>query len=213
MNNKPTLIISFALVALALLAGAALYSQLPDPMPSHWNAAGEVDGFMPKFQGVFLLPLMTLGIMLLFWVIPAIDPLRANIAQFRKEYNLLILGFTGYMTYIYALTIASALGVQFNMTVMLLPVVGLLFIGIGLILPRARRNFFIGIRTPWTLSSDTVWAETHRVGAWAFGLAGVVTMFSVFLGESGIFLLLGAIMLAAFVPIVYSYILWRRENP
>lgn len=213
MKTKITIMLSFALVAVALLAGAALYNQFPDPMPSHWNAAGEVDGYTPRFWGVFLLPLMTLGLLLLFHVIPSIDPLRANIAQFRESYNLIILGFTGYMLYIYGLTIAAALGAQFNMTVMLLPAVGLLFIGIGLILPRAKRNFFIGIRTPWTLSSDTVWAETHRVGAWSFGLAGVATLLSAFLGENGIWLLMGALMLAAFVPVVYSYILWRRENP
>ncbi|MEJ5223414.1 MAG: DUF1648 domain-containing protein [Anaerolineales bacterium] len=213
MNNKTTIILSFGLLLIALLAGAVLYNQLPDPMPSHWNAAGEVDGYTPRFWGVFLLPLMTAGILLLFLVIPSIDPLRANIAQFRETYNLLIVGFTFYMLYIHGLTLAAALGVQFNMTVMLLPAVGLLFIGIGLILPRAKRNFFIGIRTPWTLSSDTVWEETHRVGAWAFGLAGGVTILSAFLGESGIWLLLGALMLAAFVPVVYSYILWRRENP
>lgn len=213
MNTKNTLIISFVLVAIAFLAGTVLYNQLPDPMPSHWNAAGQVDGYMSRFWGVFLLPLMTAGMLLLFLAIPAIDPLRANIAQFRETYNLLIVGFTFYMLYVHGLTLAAALGVPFNMTVMLLPAVGLLFIGIGLILPRAKRNFFIGIRTPWTLSSDTVWAETHRVGAWAFGLAGVVTIMSAFLGEAGIWVLMPALLLAVFVPVVYSYILWRRENP
>lgn len=213
MNTKNTLIISFTLVAIAFLAGAALYSQLPDPMPSHWNAAGEVDGYMSRFWGVFLMPLVTAGLLLLLAAIPSIDPLRANIAQFRSIYNLFLVGFTAYMLYVYGLTIAAALGVQFNMTVMLLPVVGLLFMGIGLMLPRAKRNFFIGIRTPWTLSSDTVWAETHRVGAWGFIIAGGVTILSTFFGENGIWLLLAGLMLAAFVPIVYSYILWRRENP
>ncbi len=213
MSTKTSFLISVFLIAIAMITGMALWNQLPDPMPSHWNAAGEVDGYMSRFWGVFLLPLMTMGLLLLFVVIPSIDPLRANIEQFRGIYNRFVVGFTAYMLYVYGLTLSAALGAQFNMTVMLLPVVGLLFIGIGLILPHAKRNFFIGIRTPWTLSSDTVWAETHRVGAWAFGLAGVVAILSAFLGENGIWLLMGALLLAAFVPVVYSYILWRRENP
>jgi uncharacterized membrane protein len=90
--------------------------------------------------------------------------------------------------------------------------VGLLFIGIGYMMGKARRNFFIGIRTPWTLSSETVWDETHKLGAKMFMLGGLVTIVSALLGENGIWLMLIAMLAAAFVPIVYSYILWRREN-
>ncbi|MFN8461211.1 MAG: SdpI family protein [Anaerolineales bacterium] len=98
------------------------------------------------------------------------------------------------------------------MTVMLLPVVGLLFIGIGYMMGKAKRNFFIGIRTPWTLSSETVWDETHKLGSKLFMLGGAVTIVSVFLGETGIWIMLAAILIAAFVPIVYSYVLYQRET-
>jgi uncharacterized membrane protein len=213
MSNKTTAIISFSLIALALAVGLALYAQLPDPMPSHWNAAGEVDGHMPKFWGVFLMPIIMVVLVPLFFAIPQIDPLKANIAKFRGAFNWFIVAFVVYMLFVYGLTLAAALGYQFNMTYMLLPVVGLLFIGIGYMMGKAKRNFFIGIRTPWTLSSDTVWDETHKFGAKMFMIAGVVTIVSAFLGKFGVWLLLAAILTAAFVPIVYSYILWRRENP
>jgi uncharacterized membrane protein len=213
MSNKTTTIVSFSLIAIALLVGIVLYAQLPDPMPSHWNAAGEIDGYMSKFWGIFLVPIMTVVLVPLFLVIPHIDPLKANIAKFRGVFNWFIVVFVVYMLFVYALTLSAALGYQFNMTVMILPIVGLLFIGAGYMMGQAKRNFFIGIRTPWTLSSDTVWDETHKLGSKMFMIGGAVTIVCAFLGENGIWLMLVAMMAAAFVPIVYSYILWRRENP
>jgi uncharacterized membrane protein len=213
MSNKNTLILSLSLIAVALMVGLVIYNRLPDPMPAHWNAAGEIDGYMSKFWGVFLMPLTTLGLLGLFLLVPVIDPLKFNIAQFRATFNLFIVLFVAYMDYIYGLTLAAALGYSFNMTLMLLPVVGLLFIGVGYMMGKARRNFFIGIRTPWTLSSETVWDETHKLGSKMFMLGGVVTIVSAFLGETGFWLMMIAMLAAAFVPIIYSYILWRRENP
>lgn len=213
MSTKNTVIVSAALIAAALIVGLAFYARLPDPMPAHWNAAGQVDGTMSKFWGVFLLPLITIALVLLFLVIPLIDPLKANIAKFRGAFNWFIVGFVVYMLFIYGLTLAAALGYQFNMNVMLLPVVGLLFIGVGYIMSKAKRNFFIGIRTPWTLSSETVWDATHKLGSKLFMLGGLITIACAFLGEIGIWIMLAALLGAAFVPVVYSYLLWRRENP
>jgi uncharacterized membrane protein len=213
MTTRTTAILSFVLILAATLAGVLLWNRLPDPMPSHWNAAGEIDGYMSKFWGVFLLPIITAMLVPLFLVIPHIDPLKANIAKFRGIFNGFIVAFVAYMLYVYVLTLFAALGIPFNMTVMLLPVIGLLFIGVGYMMGKAKRNFFIGIRTPWTLSSETVWDETHKLGSKLFMLGGAVTIVSVFLGENGIWLILGVMLIAAFTPIVYSYILWRRENP
>lgn len=212
MSIKTSLTISFALIAVAAIIGLILWPQLPDPMPSHWNTAGEIDGYMSKFWGIWLMPLITLGLTLLLAFVPSLDPLKANIEKFRGLYNAFIIGFVAYMLYVYALTLAAALGYQFNMTYMLLPVVGLLFIGISFLIEKAKRNFFIGIRTPWTLSSDEVWEKTHKLGAQTFRIGGVLVIVSAFFGESGFFLLMAAILFAALVPVVYSYFLWRREN-
>ena len=89
MTTKTTSIIALTMIALAFLAGAVLWNQLPDQMASHWNANDQVDGYMSKFWGVFLMPLMTLGMFVLFMVVPNIDPLKANIAQFRESFQSL----------------------------------------------------------------------------------------------------------------------------
>lgn len=212
MSNKPTLILSFTLILIAVAIGIALYGQLPDPMPSHWNAAGEVDGYTSKFWGVFLLPLVAAGLTLLLLAIPSIDPLKANIAQFRRQYNAFVVGFMVYLLYVYGLTLAAALGYRFNMTMTLLPAMGLLFIGISFLVKSAKRNFFIGIRTPWTLSSDIVWEKTHALGARLFLISGIVIFVSAFLGEAGIWLMLAALLIAIVVPVVYSYLLFARQE-
>lgn len=210
MTTKNSITISFILIAIAAAAGMILWNQLPDPMPSHWNAAGEVDGYTSKFWGIWLMPLITLGIALLLAGVPYIDPLKANIEKFRGLYNAFIIGFVAYMLYIYTLTLAAALGAQFNMTYMLVPAVGLLFVGISFLIENAKRNFFIGIRTPWTLSSDEVWEKTHKLGAQTFRIGGALVIVSVFLGENGIWLLLPALLFAGLVPVVYSYFAWRK---
>ena len=213
MSTKTSTIISFVLIAIALIVGLVLYARLPDPMPAHWNAAGEIDGYMSKFWGVFLVPLMTIVLVPLFLVIPNIDPLKANIAKFRGVFNWFIVIFVAYMLFIYALTLAAALGVQFNMTVMLLPVVGLLFIGVGYMMGKAKRNFFIGIRTPWTLSSDRVWDETHRLGSTLFMASGALAILGAFFGGIAAFwLMLIPLIGSSIFLVVYSYVLYRRET-
>lgn len=211
MSTRTTIFTSITLIAIAVLAGLLLWDRLPDPMPGHWNAAGEIDGYISKFWGVFLVPIISIALTGLFLIIPRIDPLKANIAQFRAAFNWFIVVFMAYMLYVYALTLVAALGTPFNMTLMLLPAVGLLFIGVGYLMSGAKRNFFIGIRTPWTLSSDTVWDKTHKLGSRLFMLGGVVTILCAFLGESGIWIMLVAMLGASFVPIVYSYVLYQRE--
>jgi uncharacterized membrane protein len=213
MSTKAANITIITLVVISFLLAIVLYPVMPDPMPSHWNAAGEINDYMSKFWGLFLMPLITLGMILLFIAIPRIDPLKANIAQFIESYNLMVVLFVVYMLYVYILTLLAAWGVPFNMTTMLLPAMGLLFIVIGFLIGKAKRNFFIGIRTPWTLSSDTVWAKTHELGKWMFIGAGIICIPCAFLGEAAFWVMMIALMTAAFVPIVYSYILWKRENP
>lgn len=212
MNTKLTLTLVAVLVIASLLASAVLYTRMPEQMPVHWNAAGEVDGYGSRFTGLFLMPLVMVGIVLLLLVIPAIDPLKKNIAAFRPAYNLLFLFLTVYFAYIHGLTLASALGLQFNMTTMLMPAVALLFFAIGDMLKYAKRNYMVGIRTPWTLASDVVWDETHRVGSLLFKIGAGFTLLGVFFGENGLWFMLVPILGMTLGTLVYSYVIFQREE-
>jgi uncharacterized membrane protein len=213
MTTKTTTIIALVMIALALLAGAVLWNQLPDQMASHWNANDEVDGTMSKFWGVFLIPLVTLGMLALFLVIPNIDPLKANIAQFRESFNLFIVLIVTFMLYIYGLTLAWNLGYQdFKMSAAMLPFMGVLFIAIGFMLRKAKRNFFIGIRTPWTLSSDSVWDKTHQLGSILFMASGAFAIIGGFFGGMTAFWLIFVPLIGSSIfLVIYSYVLYRAE--
>lgn len=214
MTTKSTSIIALVLIALALLAGTVLWNQLPDQMASHWNANDQVDGTMTKFWGVFMMPLSTLGMFGLFLIIPSIDPLKANIAQFRETFNLFIVLIIAFMLYIHGLTLAWSLGfTNFKMSTAMLPFMGLLFIAIGYLLRKAKRNFFIGIRTPWTLSSDSVWDKTHQLGSVLFMISGAFAIIGGFFGGITAFWFMFVPLIGSTIfLVVYSYVLYRDET-
>ena len=214
MSTKTITIISITLIAIAVIAGVVLWAQLPEQMASHWNVNDQVDGTMPKFWGVFLMPLVTLGMMALFLIIPNIDPLKANIAQFRETFNVFIVLIIAFMLYIHGLTLAWSLGfTNFKMSAAMLPFMGVLFIAIGVMLRKARRNFFIGIRTPWTLSSDSVWDKTHQLGATLFMVSGALAIIGRLLGGMAAFwFLFVPLMGSTIFLVIYSYVLYQRET-
>ncbi len=214
MTTKLTSIIVLALIVSAVIAGLALWNQLPDQMASHWNAYDQVDGYISKFWGVFLMPLITLGMFVMFLVVPVMDPLKANIAQFREAFNVFIALISAFMLYIHGLTLAWSLGYQdFKMSAAMLPFMGVLFVAIGYLLRKAKRNFFIGIRTPWTLSSDSVWDKTHQLGSLLFILSGAFAIAGGFFGGmAAIWLMFVPLIGSSLFLVIYSYVLYRGET-
>ena len=200
-------------IAGATLAGLLLWDRLPDPMASHWNVHDQVDGYTSRFWGVFMLPLMALGMLVLFLLIPRIDPLKANIAQFREAFNLFIALLVAFMLYIYTLSLRWNLGyTDFGMSRAMLPAMGVLFFFIGYLFRQAKRNFFIGIRTPWTLSSDRVWEQTHRLGSVLFMLSGVFAVLGSFFGGMTAFWLFFVPLIGSMlITLVYSYVIYQRD--
>jgi uncharacterized membrane protein len=157
MSVRTTIIISVIAILVATLASVIVYPRLPEIAASHWNAAGEVNGYMPRFWVAFLMPLISVGLLLLLLLVPSLDPLKANIATFRPYYNAFIALIIVFLLFIHGITLAWNLGYdQFNIGDAILPAVGLIMIFAGVLMAKAKRNFFIGIRTPWTLSNDTV---------------------------------------------------------
>jgi len=213
MSTRTTLIIVSFLIIAATLGSLLLWNQLPDSMASHWGADDQVNGYTSKFLGVFLMPIITIAMLLLFLVIPTIDPLKANIAQFREYFNTFIVLITGFMVYIHGLTLVWNLGyTNFRMSAAMLPAMGLLFIFIGLLVGKAKRNYFIGIRTPWTLSSDQVWDETHRVGGKLFMASGALALLGAFFPDYALWFILAPILGTTLFSVLYSYYLFRQET-
>ena len=214
MSTRKMIVSVLVLLLVTTLAGVLHWNGLPDPMASHWGINDQVNGTMPKVWGVFLVPLISLGLFLLFLLIPAIDPLKANIAKFRDAFNLFIAFMTLFLMYVQGLTLAWNLGfTHFKMSTSLMPALGLLFILVGYMIRKAKRNFFIGIRTPWTLSSDKVWDETHRVGSWLFIGSGVLAILGSFFGGMTAFWLLFVPLIgSAIFLVIYSYVLYQRET-
>jgi immunity protein, SdpI family len=207
---KAARIATWVVILLAFVAGAVIYPRLPEMVASHWNALGQVDGFMPRLWGVFLVPLMMVGMGLLFMVIPAIDPLKQNIAAFRPQYDRFIVLIMIFMLAIHAFTLLWNVGVQLSMNRFMPVAIGLVFFFVGDLMRNAKRNFFVGIRTPWTLSNDVVWAKTHRLGALLFQIAGVLVALGALIDRLAIWFILVPAIAAGLIPTIYSYFEFRR---
>ena len=199
-------------VIISFVIGIYLYPQMPEQMASHWNVAGQVDGYMPKFWGVFLMPLIFVGLVFLFIAIPRIDPLKKNIEKFRKYYDGFIILFLIFMLLVYVQTILWNLGIEISPNIVIPIGLGFLFFYIGILFENAKRNWFIGIRTPWTLSSEKVWNKTHRLGSKMFKISGIVVLFGFLFQKYATYFILIPVLFVAFYLVVYSYVEYQKEK-
>jgi len=202
------------LAALAFLISIAVYSRLPDPMPTHWNMQGQVDDYSARPVGAFLMPVIILAMTALIPLLPKIDPRGGNYVKFEASYLAIMNATITVMFLIHLFAIASALGVNISVGRVVPAAVGLLFVVIGNLLPRVRPNWMVGIRNPWTLSSDRVWERAHRVGGYMMMALGVLLLLTApFVPGVATFMVVVCGTLAVGLGItVYSYILWKREK-
>ncbi len=211
MNTRKCVLITIAIVILSFAIGAYYYPRYPELIASHWNAQGEVDGYMQKFLGLFLMPFMLLGLFFILFFIPRLDPLKKNIEKFRRYYNWFIVFVTLFFFYIYILTILWNTGIRFNMIHFLAPAVGVLFYYLGILMENTKRNWFIGIRTPWTLSSGNVWAKTHQVGGKLFKIAGVIAFIGIIIPDYALYVILIPVIFISVFTALYSYFEYQKE--
>ncbi len=211
MNTRKAIIIIFGLVLISFVIGVYFYSQMPSQMASHWNAQGEVDGYMPKFWGLFLMPLINIGLVLLFVFIPKIDPLKENIEKFRGYYNWFIVLFFVFMISLYTQTILWNLGIEISPNVFLPIGLGFLFFYAGVLCENAKRNWFIGIRTPWTLSNEKVWEKTNKLGGKLFKIVGVFVLFGAFFEKCAVFFVIIPVISISVYLVIFSYFEYQKE--
>jgi len=177
-------------------------------MPSHWDLQGHVNGSMPKPWGAFFGPLMTLVLWLFLGLLPRISP-RGFTVDFPRAYDAIRTAVVALMAGVSIVIPLQAAGSHIDMSRVILAGTGILLAVIGNFLSKTTRNFWVGIRTPWTLASDEVWLRTHRLGAKMFVIGGIVVAICGLVGAPMPVWLI-AVLVPGLVPIVYSYVIYRR---
>ena len=207
-------LIRFAIIAgivVTVFLTIAVYPWLPPAFVSHWNASGMADGTMTKCSGLILIPLIMIACVVLFALLPRIDPLRKNYETFRNYYEGFILVFVLYLLAIQILMILWNLGYPLSTNITFPILFGILFIYLGVLIEHAEQNWFVGIRTPWTLSSVAVWKTTHERGGKLFKCAGIASFVGVLAGSYALWLILIPALTVAVYTVVYSYVAYQNE--
>ena len=199
------------LLAANVATAAYAWWTLPDVVPVHWNAAGEADRLGGKHE-LLILPLAAVGSYVLLRVLPRFDPGRANYAQFAGAYAAIRLLIHTGLTALAVVTVLAAGGAPIDVGQAIGVITGLLLAGLGTLMGKVRPNFFVGIRTPWTLTSKRAWVKTHRVGGWIMTGVGLALVVSALLGLGTAAGVLGAVGGVSVVGLaVYSFLVWRTD--
>lgn len=158
------------------------------------------------------MPILSVFLFFLFISLPKIDPYKKNFDQFKNYFQNFINLIFAFFFYIYLITIIWNLGIRFNMTQFLSPALAILFYYAGVLMTHAKRNWFVGIRTPWTMSSVVVWDKTHQLGGKLFKLTGLISLLSLFFPQFAIFFILIPILLVTVFIFIYSYLEYQKIN-
>ena len=210
MRKSEIIVLAITLASFAI--GIYLYSQFPEAVASHWNAQGQVNGYTSKIWGLFLMPIISFALLLFFIAIPKIDPLKENIAKFRKYFDNFVILVILFLFYIYLLTIFWNLGLAFNFVRAMVPAFAILIFYAGIMLENTKRNWFIGIRTPWTMSSDKVWEKTHKLGGKIFKVVGIASLIGLLFADIAFYLILFFLFGGVIYVVAYSYFEFKKQR-
>lgn len=211
MNSKVADLLSLVLIVSTIAVTAFLYADLPDPMPSHWNVAGEVDAHLSKPWGVAILPLAAILIFGLMKIVLRFAPANDNKEEVRRALALVQLVIVAFMCGVAIVVLLEAMGIDTRMNTLIFAGIGVLFIVIGYAFRTVPKNMIFGVRTPWSFASDAAWRSTHRVGSWTFMLAGLLLMANAFVRLNLLWTIAAVFALLLF-PAVYSYFAYRRTR-
>ncbi len=200
-------------VIAALVFSAVVYDRLPERIATHFNVQGEADGWSSRLFGAFGMPVCAAIAVGLCNILPSVLPRRENLLRFEDTYWFMANLIVAFLCAMNVMVLGYALGWPVSAPTFVLLGLGAMFTILGNVLPRTRSNWFMGIRTPWTLDSETVWRATHRLAGRTFVAGGLVTMAAAFLpARLQPVVAVAALVVAGFVPVVYSYLVWRREK-
>ena len=214
--QKRMLIFSGVIFILSILITLFAWQKIPNDalIPAHWNVQGEVDRYASKTVGLLIGPGVILLLSILLAFLPRLEPRVENLQQSQKAYRVVWAVILLFMGLLHLITTMAALNYKINMSMVMAFLSGTLFMAIGNYLGKIRSNFMFGIRTPWTLTNDTAWNKTHRLGGWLFFITGLLTFISGFFhsGKLTFGLLLGGLFLSLLILFGYSYWVWKKEE-
>ena len=207
-RNKGTLILASCIILLPILAGLILWNKLPEQIPTHWNAAGEIDGYSSRSFSVFGIPCILLAAQWLCALATNADP-KQNPRH--DKFLMIVLRIIPVLSvFVQSMSYAAAFGVDVQIERILPLLLGLMFVIIGNAMPKFSQNYTVGIKLPWTLNSTENWNKTHRFAGKLWVVAGMLTMFLSFIGLGLVLFILVFVM--ALLPTAYSYLLYRTEK-
>jgi len=204
--------IPLLLVVAAVAAAILYYPRLPETMTTHWSLSGEPNGFSSRLVGAWIFPVIMAVLWLILRAIPHIDPRKANYEKFSGMYDALVILILTFMLGMHIVLLLAATGVPIRMDRIVMPGVGVFIAIMGILIPKAHPNWFVGIRTPWTLTSDLSWERTHRIGGALFVMLGVLMVASSFLAPgTAIWILVAAALGITVFLFAYSYQVWKED--
>ena len=204
-----------AIIILMLLISAWAWRQIPPDtqLPVHWGINGQPDRYAGKFWGLFMMPVVVTAMGILLILIPLIEPRKKHLNLSLKAYNIILIAIFLLMAGMHILVIMSSLNQSISVDRAVPFGVGLLFIIIGNYMGKIRSNFLLGIKTPWTLSSELSWNKTHRLGGRLFVLCGFLLALSalLFTGKVTFTILMIGVIGSVIVTFAYSYFVWKND--
>lgn len=188
------------------------WNELPEQIPIHWNYAGEIDNYVTKIPGIFILPAFAVVLYILFLAIPRIDPRWDSYKLFKGSYQTLKFSIVALMTLLFYVIIAASLGFDFDIMYFVIVPIVLLFTVVGNMLGKIRPNWFVGIRLPWTLSNDQVWQLTHRFAGklWVWSSLCMMVLILILPTESIKIIFWIYFAFITIIPVVYSYLIYKN---
>lgn len=215
MTKRVLLFVSAMLIVAMIASGTWVAGQLPPDasLPVHWNAHGEPNNFAGKWAALLLPAMLTLGLTFLLAMLGRIQPMRDNFEKSQGLYHVIWIGMLGLFGLIHLMVLDAALRWHLPAPRLFVGALGLFFAAVGNQLGKSRPMFFIGIRTPWTLTNEDVWIATHRLGGKLMVLAGaawLVAAIANWTGPRAMPVLTTTLLAACLIPAAYSYFFWRH---
>ncbi len=200
------------ILSCTLIAAIIMYPHMPEQVPIHWNAQGEVDDYGSRLFGTFFLPTLNILMYILLIILPKLDPKRANYSKFDSAYLTIRYSMHLFFTLIFGVTVIASLGYPVQIDKWIPAGVAILFIVLGNVMGRVRHNYFVGFKYPWTLANEEVWKRTHQFGAKLMVIGGFAALIGVIFtsGSVGFMVLMAGVLVPTIITTIYSYVIYKQ---